>query len=280
MIRNLDVRLSIVSLLIPLLLITNAICHYNCAAKKTTDNILHTPFDIIDQSGNKREYRVFLPASTKVNSLPLLVYFHGVWSEEFRKKVPALRNYTGSPVEETGLIEFCRRKKIVLLVPTAFYEFKSLKDCTAKGWQVDEEIDGIEKIIDKVVEKFKITPGEIYLAGISAGAVLCHYLANKRPYYYAAVLSHSQAYTNKQGRGKVRKPAVTGPQFGVLFAYTIGDYANLIKYCKESYLLYKESGYRTGLLKDLPPRSHSWSVQSNDKFWNLLQKLKRKPDNL
>lgn len=249
----------------------------HCKAGKREAQCLQTPFEIIDNSGNKREYRVFLPPHQAGESFPLLVYFHGVWSEEFKKKIPALRHYTGSPVEETGLIELSRKKRFVLLVPTARYEFKSLKNCTARGWKLDEEIDGIEKMIDKIAAEYDIAKDEIYLAGISAGAVICHHLANKRPYYYAAVLSHSQAYTDKEGKGKVRQPAIRGPQFGVLFAYNIGDYPNLIEYCHESYNIYRDYGYRTELLKDLPPRGHAWSVQSNEKFWAILGKIKRKP---
>jgi len=251
-------------------------CHRD---KKVAGTVLQTPFEVVDRLGNKRDYRIFFPPQIESGTapLPLLVYFHGVWSPEFPKKIPALRNYTASPVEETGLIELSRRKGFVLLVPEALYEFKALKNCTAKGWKIDEEIDGIEKIIDRVAREYSIARGKIFLAGISAGAVLCHYLANKRPHYYAALLSHSQAYTDKQGKGKVRKPVLEGPQFGVLFAYNEGDYANLIEYCDESHRLYKESGYRTELLKDLPPRGHTWSIETNDRFWSLLQKLGRKP---
>jgi predicted peptidase len=266
---------SIILILIPILLIATALFFNSCTTEKKGDTIRKTPFKIVDKWGNEREYRVFLPPGAFDNPLPLLVYFHGVWSEEFKEKIPALRNYTGSPVEETGLIELSRKKKFILLVPEAYYELKALKNCTAKGWKMDEEIDGIEKIIDKIAAEYNIIKQEIYLAGISAGAVLCHHLANKRPYYYAAVLSHSQAYTDREGKGKVRKPAVKGPQFGVIFAYTKGDYANLIDYCTKSYTIYKKSGYRTKLLKNLPPRSHTWAGQSNDKFWDLLQKLKR-----
>jgi predicted esterase len=266
----------VVLILIPTLLIFAALFLHRCT-REAKGSILQTPFEIVDHFGSKREYRVFLPPRAGDTPLPLLLYFHGVWSEEFSKKIPALRNYTGSPVEETGLIELSRRKGFVLLVPEALYEFKALKNCTARGWKMDEEIDGIEKIIDKIAAEYPISKAKIYLAGISAGAVLCHHLANKRPHYYAAVLSHSQAYTNKEGKGKVRKPAVKGPQFGVLFAYNEGDYPDLIKYCGESYRLYKEAGYRTELLKNVPPRGHTWSVQTNDRFWSLLQKLGRKP---
>ncbi len=253
---------------------------FSCSKKQetTSPQTLETPFEIIDNLGNKREYRVFVPASQqgegegKSKRLPLVLYFHGVWSEEF-KKIPALKNYTGSPVEETGLIGLSQGKEFFLVVPKAFYEVKALRSTTARGWKLGEEIDGIEKIIDKVVMNYPIDTGKIYLTGISAGAVLCHYLANRRPGYYAAILSHSQAYTDEHGGGKVRTPAVKGPQFGVLFAYNDGDYANLIEYCLRSYRVYKEYGYRTECLKDLPPRGHAWSVKNNEKFWDLLQQL-------
>jgi len=277
--KSVTCKLAFLSLIPTLLLFIFAALFFSRCTREAEGSILQTPFEIVDRLGNKRNYRVFLPpqAGDTETPLPLLVYFHGVWSNEFSKKVPALKNYTGSPVEETGLIDLSRGKGFILLVPEALYEFKSLRNCTAKGWKMDEEIDGIEKIIDKLAAEYPISKEKIYLTGISAGAVLCHHLANKRPHYYAAVLSHSQAYTDKQGKGKVRKPAVKGPEFGVLFAYNEGDYPDLIKYCGESYRLYKEAGYRTELLKNVPPRGHTWSVQTNDRFWSLLQKLGRQP---
>ncbi|MCK4764488.1 MAG: hypothetical protein KAW12_19975 [Candidatus Aminicenantes bacterium] len=241
-------------------------------AKKETAAVLHTPFEIVDKSGNRREYRVFLPPWSGDKPLPLLVYFHGVWSEEF-KRLPALKHYTGSPIEETGLIELSKRKGFVLLVPEAFYEFKSLRGLPARGWQIEKEIDGIEKMIDRVAAEYKISKREIYLSGISAGAMFCHYLANKRPGVYAAIISHSQGYTDIEGRGIVLSPAKKGPRFGVLFAYCKGDYPNLIGYCKESCKKYKDAGYPVELLPDLLPPGHAWSSPSSEIFWNLLQKL-------
>src|SRR4030042_912553 len=104
--------------------------------------------------------------------------------------VPPGRDYTGSPVEETGLIAFCRERGIALLVPEALYEYTFLK-CRSKGWLTEKEIDGVEKIIDAVVERFPIDRGGVYLAGISAGAVFSHYLANRRPRFFSALLSPS-----------------------------------------------------------------------------------------
>lgn len=255
----------------------NALIDFIEFNRVTENPVLHTPVEVTDNLGNRREYRVFLPSGqVKSKNLPLLVYFHGVMSEEFKEKVPGLKNYTGSPIEETGLVELGNQKRFVLLVPTALYEFKSLKNCTAKGWDIDKEIDGVEKIIDKVVKEYKISEREIYLAGISAGAVLCHHLANRRPSFYSAILSHSQAYTGKDGKDRVLVPAVKGPQFGVLFAYNQGDYPNLIEFCRESYEIYQKFGYKTMLLKSLPPKGHAWSRQNNLRFWNLLQKLNRK----
>jgi len=275
--KNVTGKCAVLRLVPTILLFIIAALFFCRCTREAKGHVQQTPFEIVDRLGNKRNYRVFFPPRAGDKPLPLIVYFHGVWSEEFSQKVPALKNYTASPIEETGLIELSRRKGFLLLVPEALYEFKSLRNCTAKGWKMDEEIDGIEKIIDKVAVEYPVLKEKIYLTGISAGAVLCHHLANKRPYYYAAVLSHSQAFTNKEGKGKVRKPAVKGPQFGVLFAYNEGDYPDLIKYCGESFQLYKEAGYRTELLKNVPPRGHTWSVQSNDRFWSLLQKLSRKP---
>lgn len=241
--------------------------------------MLPSPFPVTDRLGNRRDYRVFLPdRPEKSKGLPLLVYFHAVMSPGFQARVPALKHYTGSPVEETGLIELGQRDPFILLVPTALYEFKSLKNCLARGWDIDREIDGIEKMIDGVAKAYGVPREKVYLTGISAGAVLCHHLANRRPERYSAILSHSQAYTGKDGKGSVRPPVLRGPQFGVLFAYNQGDYPDLIKFCEESYRLYKDYGYKTELLPHVPPIGHAWSAATNDKFWRLLQSLGRKVD--
>jgi hypothetical protein len=231
--------------------------------------ILETPFSVIDKLGNSREYRIYLPEKEVNRKVPLIVYFHGVRSECF-KKYPGLRNYTGSPVEETGLIEFCKFNTITLLVPEPRYEYK-FHNCMCKGWSpFNKEIDGIEKIIDVVVDKYPISRKEIYLAGLSAGAVLCHHLANRRPNYFNAILSHSQAYIKEDLT--FLEPKVKGPKFGVVICYTKGDYKNLIKICIESEKLYRKHNYKTILIRDLPPNSHRWSKESNQQFWNYLQK--------
>ena len=232
--------------------------------------VLETPYPVVDDSGNPREYRLFLPEG-RGRRRPLLVYFHGVISPGF-KKIPGLKNYTGSPIEETGLILFCRARGIILLVPTARYEYTFL-DCLSLGWLIDKEIDGVEKIIDAVIAHSDVDPGRIYLAGLSAGAGIRHYLANRRPHFYNAILSHGQAYINQAG--EVLPPAEKGPQFGVVFCYNLGDYENIIRFCIDSERVYRENGYRTILLRDLPPRGHAWSSENNERFWKLLNRLGR-----
>lgn len=240
--------------------------------RSAASGVLNSPHPVVDRLGNQRTYRLFLPRPDK-KSLPLLVYFHGVLSEEF-KKIPTLKKYTGAPVEETGLISFCRANGIILLVPDAKYEYRFL-DCRATGWVIEKEMDGVEKIIDSVVAHYPVSRQNIYLAGLSAGAVFCHFLANHRPEFYCGIVSHSQAYTSDQGT--VLEPARKGPQFGVVFAYNKGDYDNLIRFCIESEEKYRQAGYRTALLKDLSPPWHQWSAASNRRFWRLLQKLGRLP---
>jgi hypothetical protein len=233
--------------------------------------ILKTPFPVTDRLGNSREYRLFLPDPADP-PFPLLVYFHGVVSPGF-KTIPGLRNYTGSPIEETGWIPFCRARRIALLVPEAMYEYTFLKQ-TSKGWLTEKELDGVERIIDTVVEIFPVNSRRIYLAGISAGAVFSHFLANHRPSFYSAIVSHSQAYVSE--RNEVLQPAVQGPQFGIVFCYNRGDYKQLIEFCVKSEEVYRRAGYRTVLLPDLPPRGHAWSGTNNPRFWKLLQRLGRK----
>lgn len=232
--------------------------------------MLETPYRVIDDAGNSRAYRLFLPAA-RSGKLPLLVYFHGVISPGF-KKIPTLKKYTGSPIEETGLIQFCRVRGIILLVPTARYEYPFL-GCRAVGWLIDKEVDGIEKIIDAVIAKTPVDPRRVFLAGLSAGAGISHYLANHRPHFYSAIISHSQAYVTQTG--EILPPVVKGPQFGVVYCYNLGDYPNLIRICIDSERVYRENGYRTILLRNLPPRGHAWSSSNNGRFWKLLNRLGR-----
>jgi len=246
-----------------------ALAWQSCSPSRPA-RVLHTPYPVIDDSGNSRFYRLFLPAA-RGRRQPLLVYFHGVISPGF-KKIPSLKNYTGSPVEETGLIDFCRARGIILLVPTARYEYTFLR-CLSVGWLIDKEIDGIEKIIDTVIARHAVDTGRVFLAGLSAGAGISHYLANRRPRFYNAIVSHSQAYVNQAG--EVLPPVEKGPQFGVVFCYNSGDYQNLIRICIDSERLYRRNGYRTILLRDLPPRGHAWSSVNNGRFWKLLNRLGR-----
>jgi len=256
-----------------LLLVTFSAIFPNIGCRRPdTAKVLNTPQPIVDWLGNHRTYRLFLPRKEK-NPLPLLVYFHGVRSEGF-KKIPALKKYTGAPIEETGLIPFCRANGIALLVPDALYEYRFLNS-TCKGWVIEKEMDGIEKMIDSVTLRYPIAKQKIYLAGLSAGAVFSHFLANRRPYFYNGIVSHSQAYVSDQGT--ILEPAVKGPQFGVIFAYNKMDYGELIAFCIASEQKYRQAGYRTALLKDLSPPWHQWSAANNRRFWRLLQKLGRRP---
>jgi pimeloyl-ACP methyl ester carboxylesterase len=142
------------------------------------------------------------------------------------------------------------------------------------GWLIDKEIDGVEKVIDTVIARYPVDRGRVFLAGLSAGAGISHYLANRRPGFYSAIVSHSQAYVSQAGM--VLPPAVKGPQFGVVFCYNSGDYKNLIRICIDSERIYRASGYRTILLRDLPPQGHAWSAVNNGRFWKLLNRLGRR----
>ena len=126
-------------------------------------------------------------------------------------------------------------------------------------------------MIDVVASRFHIDGRRIFLAGISAGAVFSHFLANRRPRFYSAIVSHSQAYVSEGG--EVLKPAEVGPRFGIVFCYNIGDYQQLIQFCIRSEKIYRQEGYRTVLLPDLPPKGHAWSSPNNERFWQLLLRL-------
>jgi len=240
-----------------------------CNFKRATFQCLNTPYSVIDQNDNKRTYRLFIDRSKKDS--PLMVYFHGVISPEF-KKIPTLKGYTGSPVEETGLISFCKINQIALLVIDPLYEYNFL-NCRAKGWLINQELPGAEKVIDLVVENFSIDKKNIFLAGISAGASFCHHLANNRPDFYAGIISHSQAYVSQDG--KLLKPKVKGPRFGVLFTYNKNDYPQLIDFCQKSWAIYRQEKYRTTLIPDVLPPGHTWSKMNNYRFWKMINKLKK-----
>lgn len=255
-----------------LLVVAATILSLSGCRRSEVAKVLNTPHAIADRLGNQRTYRLFLPRPEK-EPLPLLVYFHGVIAEGF-KKIPTLQKYTGAPVEETGLIAFCRANGIALLVPDALYEYRFL-NCVSKGWVIEKEVDGIEKMIDSVVAHYPISKQKVYLAGLSAGAVFSHFLANRRPYFYCGLISHSQAYISAEM--EILEPAAKGPQFGVIFAYNKRDYPELIEFCIASEQKYRQAGYRTALLKDLSPPWHQWSAENNRRFWRLLLKLGRRP---
>jgi dienelactone hydrolase len=201
-----------------------------------------------------------------------LVYFHGAISPCF-KTIPSFKSYTGSPVEETGLIPFCRSRGIALLVPWAKYEYTH-RGCTSVGWMIAKEIDGVEKIIDTVTARFNIDDRRIYLAGFCAGAVFSHHLANRRPRFCSGIVSHSQAHISWEN--ELLKPAEKGPQFGVVFCYTKGDLRGIDQSCIESEKIYRGEGYRTALLPYLRPRRHAWSFTSDKLIWNTLLQVGRK----
>ncbi len=227
------------------------------------------PVQIVDENGAARNYNLYFPrkSNTKV---PLLVYFHGVMSKGFKNKA-VLKGYTGSPLSETGLIPFCRVNRIALLEILPSYTYKFM-DLTARGWSpFSKEIGGIEKCIDTVVEEYNVDKKKVYLAGISAGAVLANHLANKRPEKYAAILSHSQGYISENN--DILMPAVTDNKFGVVICYTKGDYDDLKNICEKSYEIYKKNGYNIIILRNLPPASHKWSNSTNGKFWRLLLRI-------
>jgi predicted esterase len=227
---------------------------------------LSDPWPVTDGQGVSRHYNLYLPAVKKPD-MPLLVYFHGVMSEEFKDK-PVLKGYTGSPVSETGLVPFCNAKGIILLEMLPSYSYRFL-DVEAHGWSpLYREIDGVEKCIDKVVMEQGIRAGNVILAGISAGAVISHHLANRRPDHYEAVLSHSQAYIDE--KNNLLTPDPGKGKFGVVFCYTKGDYNNLKELCLRSYEIYRRKGFNTVLLKDLHQGGHQWSSLTNGRLWRSV----------
>ena len=229
---------------------------------------LSNPIKIVDTAGLVRNYNIYFPEKGD-GDLPLFIYFHGVRSDRFKEK-PVLKGYTGSPVEETGLLPFCNTNKIVLLEILPSYSYKFL-DVDASGWSpFGKEIGGIEKCIDTVIDEYNIDRNRVFLAGISAGAVMANHLANRRPEKYKAILSHSQAYINEND--EILDPSDHEKKFRVIICYTKGDYKDLKDICERSYKKYKESGYDIVILRELPPLSHKWSKSSNGRFWRLLNR--------
>ncbi|MEN8222242.1 MAG: PHB depolymerase family esterase [Acidobacteriota bacterium] len=233
---------------------------------KSVKGKLSNPIEIKDMNGVIRNYNIYFPERSD-GDLPLLVYFHGVRSEGFRDK-PVLKGYTGSPVKETGLIPFCKANKIVLLEILPSYTYRFL-DVDAYGWSpFHKEFGGIEKCIDTVIDEYNIDMDNVYLAGISAGAVMSNHLANRRPGKYNAILSHSQAYISE--KNDILVPVDSAEKFKVIICYTKGDYKNLKDICEQSYVKYKDNGFNAVILRNLPPLSHKWSNSTNGRFWRLL----------
>jgi len=237
---------------------------FGCA--ESSKGKLSNPIEIADSSGVIRNFNIYFPKKGE-GELPLLVYFHGVRSEGFKDK-PVLKGYTGSPVSETGLIPFCNANSIILLEILPSYTYKFL-DVEASGWSpFEKEIEGIETCIDTVIKKYNIDSGQVYLAGISAGAVMSNHLANRWPGKFRGILSHSQAYISE--KNEILEPIDSGKKFKVIICYTKGDYQNLKDICESSYEKYKEHNYNVVILRDLPPSGHKWSNSTNGRFWRLL----------
>ena len=233
---------------------------------KPAEGKLTNPILIKDGNGKVRNFNLYLPKGGG-EGRPLLVYFHGVRSEKF-KTMPVLKGYTGSPVDETGLIPFCNTRGIVLLEMLPSYSYRNL-NVEAHGWSpFEKETGGIETCIDSVIKEYEIDVDQIYLAGISAGAVMCNHLANRRPEIYRGIISHSQAHISE--RDDVLDPVKTDRPFRVVICYTKGDYQNLKDICEKSYVKYRDHGYSVTLIRDLPPKSHKWSNSSNGRLWRLL----------
>lgn len=230
----------------------------------STNDFISTPHKIYDKYGNFHEYKIFIPNKIK-KPYTLLVYFHGVISKDF-KKIPGLKNYDGSPVEKTKLINLAKKHRFILLAPSPIYRYRFL-NCNARGWVINKEIDGIEKLIDYYSKKYEIK--NIFLAGISAGAILTHYLADKRN-IYKGIISHSQGY--EDGRGGVVKPKQKNIKYKVIFLYNKGDYKNIINIVEKSYKLYKRAKYPTFILRNVLPKGHQWSFYNNYKLWKLITK--------
>ncbi len=252
-----------------IIFVLSVLCMIGC--ENIDNGVLINPYRVVDKFGVKRNYTLYLPKNIK-ESVPMIIYFHGVRSEKF-KTIDVLKGYSGSPLIETGLIRFCKIKKIALLEILPSYSYKFM-DVKSHGWSpFVKEIDGVEKCIDVVLENYRIDKNSIYIAGISAGAVLAHHLANRRPEKYSAILSHSQAYINE--KNDLLIPSQNGNKFGVVFCYTKGDYDNLKELCESSFNIYKKRGYRVIILRNLPPSNHKWSTTSNGRFWRSLLKVSR-----
>jgi len=65
-------------------------------------------------------------------------------------------------------------------------------------------------MIDVVAARFRVSAKEIYLAGLSAGAVFSHYLANRRPFSTTALSPIPRP--TPATKESILEPAVKGPQ--------------------------------------------------------------------
>jgi poly(hydroxyalkanoate) depolymerase family esterase len=130
-----------------------------------------------------RAYRLYLPSAAATrDGLPLFVMLHGCGQDA---QVFA---------EGTGMNQLAERHDFIVLYPE---QSRSANSYGCWNWfepavlRGDGEAAAIARIVRKTVERYRIDPTRVYIAGMSAGGAMTSVLANRYGTLFAACAVHS-----------------------------------------------------------------------------------------
>ncbi len=156
-------------------------------------NFLGSKKQSIELGGSTREYLLHLSRShDSSENLPLVIALHGYTDN------PRLMEFY------SGLSRKSDREGFVVVYP---YGTKNDTDknlswnggsCCGNGVLSNvEDVQFINSLTDELIEKYKIDPERIYIAGFSNGGLLAHRIASETPERYKAIAVVSGAIGGK-----------------------------------------------------------------------------------
>lgn len=122
---------------------------------------------------------------------PLLIFLHGMGS---------------SPKEfESTVLPLVKSRQYSVLLPCGSVKMGMRPDGKpAYNWDANRDI---AKIVEEIKNLEAIQPGQVYLAGFSAGASMCYFVALKEPERFAGVIAFSGALQKEFVPGGDGEPA-------------------------------------------------------------------------
>lgn len=130
-----------------------------------------------------RAYRLYLPASASIRDrLPLLVMLHGCEQDAL------------AFAEGTRMNQLADRHDFIVLYPE---QNRRANPFGCWRWYEPEVLEGtgeaaeIARIVDKVVRRYPVDPGRVYVTGMSAGGAMACVLVNCYGALFAACAVHS-----------------------------------------------------------------------------------------